>query len=134
MCTDLGLSLMPWGVLSQGLLSGKYGRNRRPDAGRLIQNANYSKRYEPEWMTQTAADFTDYAADKGVNPVTLAVQWVMSNPAITAPIIGARSVEQLTPALAAADGALSPEERAAISALSMTPPPATDRLEEAPGA
>ena len=50
--------------------------------------------------------------------------------ATTAPLIGARNVEQLEPALAAADLVLSAEERAEISALSPTPPPATDRNEE----
>jgi aryl-alcohol dehydrogenase-like predicted oxidoreductase len=53
----------------------------------------------------------------------------MSNPAITAPIIGARNVEQLELSLAAIDVELTPEKRNEISSLSLTPPPATDRGE-----
>jgi aryl-alcohol dehydrogenase-like predicted oxidoreductase len=62
--------------------------------------------------------------------VTLAVSWVRTNPDVTCPIIGARSVEQLGPSLDAMDFDMPPEMRAEISALSVTPPPATDRLEE----
>ncbi len=54
----------------------------------------------------------------------------MAHPAITAPIIGARNVEQLQQSLAALDVKMTPEWRAEISALSIEPPPATDRLEE----
>jgi aryl-alcohol dehydrogenase-like predicted oxidoreductase len=73
---------------------------------------------------------TDYAQERGLAPATLAVAWVMSHPAITAPIIGARNEEQLQASLAALDVKMTPEWRAEISALSVEPPPATDRLEE----
>lgn len=125
------LGVITYSPVGGGLLSGKFGRNRRPGEGRLIENDKYARRYGSDWMTETAADFTDHANDRGIHPVTLAVRWVMSNRAITAPIVGARSVEQLAPALAAMDAPMTPEERAAISALSVTPAPATDRLEEA---
>jgi aryl-alcohol dehydrogenase-like predicted oxidoreductase len=54
----------------------------------------------------------------------------MSNPAVTAPIIGARNLEQLESSLAAIDIPMTPEWREEISALSPAPAPATDRLEE----
>jgi aryl-alcohol dehydrogenase-like predicted oxidoreductase len=57
----------------------------------------------------------------------------MSHPAITAPIVGARNVEQLEASLAALDVEMTPEWRAEISALSIEPPPATDRSEEKAG-
>ena len=62
--------------------------------------------------------------------MTLAVAWVRANPAISCPIIGARSVAQLQPSLKAADYAISDEVMGRMMALSRTPPPATDRLEE----
>jgi len=68
-----------------------------------------------------------------VHPATLAVAWVMSNPALTAPIIGARNVEQLEASLAALEVPMTPDWRAEISALSIEPPPATDRSEERAG-
>jgi aryl-alcohol dehydrogenase-like predicted oxidoreductase len=54
----------------------------------------------------------------------------MAHPGITAPIIGARNVQQLEASLAAADYKLDAEQYAAISAISYEPAPATDRSEE----
>jgi aryl-alcohol dehydrogenase-like predicted oxidoreductase len=77
-----------------------------------------------------ADDFVAFARQRGYEPVSLAVAWVGAHPAITAPIIGARNLEQLTGSLAAAEIDMTPELRAEISALSPTPPPATDRSEQ----
>ncbi|MBN2395356.1 MAG: aldo/keto reductase, partial [Candidatus Atribacteria bacterium] len=79
---------------------------------------------------ETAEKFTEYAHDKGYHPVTLAIAWIKSHPAVTAPIIGARNLEQLEPSLAAAEFDMTPELRREISSLSVTPPPATDRSDE----
>ena len=67
-----------------------------------------------------------------MHPATLAVAWVMANPAVTAPIIGARNVEQLEASLAAADCEMSVERWKEISALCPPMPVATDRSEELP--
>jgi aryl-alcohol dehydrogenase-like predicted oxidoreductase len=123
-----GLAVTPYSPVGGGLLSGKY---RAGDAqGRIKQMDMYAKRYAPDWMFQTAARFAALAEQRGWHPVSLAVAWVASHPAITAPIVGARSVEQLKPALAALDQPMTPELRQEIAALSPTPAPATDRLEE----
>jgi aryl-alcohol dehydrogenase-like predicted oxidoreductase len=79
---------------------------------------------------EIAERFTAHAKERGVHPASLAVAWVMSHPTVTAPIIGARNVEQLEASLAALDVDMTSEWRAEISALSVEPPPATDRLEE----
>jgi aryl-alcohol dehydrogenase-like predicted oxidoreductase len=54
----------------------------------------------------------------------------MAHPGVTAPIIGARNIDQLEFSLAALDINMTPEWREEISGLSITPPPATDRVEE----
>ena len=125
------LGVITYSPVGGGLLSGKYGRDRQPEAGRLVDNAKYGTRYGQGWMTEVAADFTEFAADLGAHPVTLAVAWAGTNAAVTAPIIGARSVEQLEPALAALDFAMDDDLRGRVSALGPAPAPATDRLEEA---
>jgi aryl-alcohol dehydrogenase-like predicted oxidoreductase len=125
-----GLAVTPYSPVGGGLLSGKY---RQGDAqGRIRQMDMYAKRYAPAWMFETAAGLAALAEERGWHPVTLAVAWVAAHPAITAPIVGARSVEQLKPALAALDLPMTPELRREIDALSPTPAPATDRLEEQP--
>lgn len=125
---DLGV--ITYSPLGGGLLTGKYGTSRRPDAGRLVDNEIYQVRYGSEWMYDVAERFADFARAHGFDPVALAVAWVGSHPAVTAPIIGARSVEQLEGSLGAAEIQLTPALRAEISALSPTPPPATDRNDE----
>jgi len=124
------IGVIPYSPLGGGLLTGKYGASQRPTTGRLVENAMYQKRYGADLHYEVAERFTGYAHDHGYHPATLAVAWVMSHPAVTAPIIGARNCEQLEASLAAADVEMTSAWRAEISALSIEPPPATDRSEE----
>lgn len=123
------LGVIPYSPLGGGLLTGKYGRGKKPEAGRLVDNAMYARRYHSETHYEVADRFVQHAHDRGVPPASLAVAWVMSHPAVTAPIIGARNLEQLESSLAALEIAITPAWRDEISALSPTPPPATDRSE-----
>ncbi len=123
------IGVITYSPLGAGLLSGKYGVNKRPEQGRLVQNARYHDRYGANEDFVTAEQFAKYAGNHDVKPATLAVAWVMANPAITAPIIGARNLNQLEDSLAAADFRMTPELYAEISNLSRTPSPATDRTE-----
>lgn len=124
------LGVIPYSPLGGGLLTGKYGPERKPEQGRLRDNKMYVKRYGEPAYYEVAETFAVHARERGVHPASLAVAWVMSHPAVTAPIIGARNVSQLEASLAALDITLTPEWRAEISALSVEPPPATDRSEE----
>ncbi|RCW62414.1 aldo/keto reductase [Halanaerobium sp. ST460_2HS_T2] len=123
------LGVISYSPLGGGLLTGKYGVDKKPAKGRLVDQKRYSARYHDQINYQVADRFTKYAAEKDINPVTLAVAWVKSNPAITAPIIGGRNLEQLKDSLAAAEFEMSAEMRKEISNLSPTPAPATDRGE-----
>ena len=124
------VGVITYSPLGGGLLTGKYGVGRKPQQGRLVDNEMYTQRYGNPVYYEVAERFVDYARERGVDPASLAVAWVMSHPAVTAPIIGARNVEQLEPSLAAVDVPMRPEWRAEIAALSIEPPPATDRSEE----
>ncbi|MCX7681990.1 MAG: aldo/keto reductase [Anaerolineae bacterium] len=128
-----GLGVLSYSPLGGGLLTGKYGLTRRPERGRLVENELYMRRYGEPMYYEVAERFTAYAQARGIHPATLAVAWVMGHPAITAPIIGARNVEQLEHSLAALELEMTPEWRAELSALSPEPPPATDRSEEKSG-
>jgi aryl-alcohol dehydrogenase-like predicted oxidoreductase len=127
------VGVISYSPLGGGLLTGKYGVDRRPGTGRMVENPMYVRRYGDPSYYEIAERFTSYARERGQHPATLAVAWVMSHPALTAPIIGARNLEQLEPSLAAAEVRMTPEWRAEISALSPEPPPATDRSEEKSG-
>lgn len=146
MAAAQGLGVCPYSPLGGGLLSGKYvsagnaaaSRDGAADeaesvSGRIRDNAMYASRYADPREHETAARFTRFAQERGVHPVSLAVRWVGSHPAVTSPILGARNVAQLAPALESVTVAMTPELRAEVSALSPTPPLATDRAEEASG-
>lgn len=124
------LAVTPYSPLGGGLLSGKYTRQARPDKGRLVENKMYQTRYGDPAVYDLAGQFSEFARQHGFQPAALAIAWVGSHPAVTAPIIGARSLEQLEGCLAAAEIQLTPDLRAQISALAPEPPPATDRNEE----
>ncbi|MCW2654404.1 MAG: hypothetical protein QOE41_2399 [Mycobacterium sp.] len=123
------MGVITYSPLGGGLLTGKYGTAKRPDSGRLVENARYADRYGAETDFVVAERFTEFAQKIGVKPATLAVAWVMSHPAVTAPIIGARNLSQLDDSLAALDVKMSPELRDQITELSPSPAPATDRTE-----
>ncbi len=127
MALDEGLGVITYSPLGGGLLTGKYGRARLPESGRLVEDKGYMKRYEPDWMYDVAENFTEFAQARGYAPAALAVAWAGSHPAVTAPIIGARNLEQLNGSLASLEIKMTPELRDEIGALSRTPPAATDR-------
>ena len=130
MAQSLGLAVIPYSPTGGGLLTGKYGTDRRPDSGRLLEAKMYTVRYsDPRYMS-IADKFNALAAELGHAPATLSVAWVASHPGVTSVLIGGRNVEQLKPTLAANQLILDEETRARITALSIDPPPATDRNEE----
>lgn len=128
-----GLGVIPYSPLAAGLLVGRYHRGERVEDGRLARSARYAQRYARELASDVPQRFVAYAAAHGVHPATLAVAWVGSHPAVTAPIVGARSLAQLAPSLAAATLAMTNEMRAEIAALTPPVPLFHDRAEEAEG-
>ena len=122
------VSVFPYSPVGGGLLSGKYAEK---GTGRLSTSKMYEARYGAEWMHEVAAKFAGFCRGRGLHPMSVAVAWVAAHPAVTAPIIGARSLEQLQASLDSVKVEMTPPLRAEIAALSRTPPPATDRLEEA---
>ena len=123
------MGVVTYSPLGGGLLTGKYGTGKRPESGRLVENARYADRYGLQTDYATADRFTAFAQEIGVTPATLAVAWAMSHPAVTAPIIGARNLAQLEDSLTALNVEMTGELREKISALSPAPAPATDRTE-----
>lgn len=123
------LGVISYSPLGGGLLTGKYTKEGQGQ-GRLAEQKNYTIRYGDQMYYDIADQFTRHAKERGVHPATLAVSWVMNHPAVTAPIIGARNLEQLAPSLDALELDMTPEWYDEITELSITPPTATDRREE----
>lgn len=127
---DAGMGVMAYNPLGGGVLSGKYGLAADKTAGRLAENAMYRRRYAEAWMFEAAQGLRAIGEEMGVSPVSLAIAWVARHPAVTCPIIGARSPAQIEPALKAPEIQLTAELYQRLRALAPSPPPATDRSED----
>ncbi len=119
-CLDQQVGVVPYSPLAGGFLSGKYRRGGEIPAGtRFDVTKFYQEVYmkEPSWRVVDA--LTQYAEQRGTPKEILAIAWVASHPAVTAPIIGARTVGQLEQGLAAVTLAhqMSAEDRAQITRL-----------------
>jgi len=130
LAADQHLGVIPYSPLGGGLLTGKYSRASRDNKGRLTTNKMYAKRYQDPVHLDIAERFAQAAAKLHIHPATLAVAWVKSHPAVTAPIIGARNLEQLEPSLAAGDYEMSSTQRYELTALTPQLAVATDRDDE----
>ena len=127
MAASEGFKVAPYSPLGGGLLTGKYATG---NTGRITSDKGYSIRYGLDWMHHAAANLTTIAKRENINPATLAVAWAAQHPAVTAPIISARTPEQLQPSLDAIGYKMPAKLYAELTALSPTPPPATDRLDD----
>jgi len=127
-----GIGVIPYSPAAAGLLSGKYlgQAPKGQNGGRLKTNKMYEARYGDAWMFEVAEEYVAFCKERGLHPVSTAIAWVATHPAVTAPIIGARNLDQLKDSLAAVKVDMTPSLRAEIADLSRTPAPATDRSEE----
>ena len=126
-----GLAVFPYSPLAAGVLTGKYGADpTRRKTGRVVENAMYTSRYDNDGYFSAAVSFVAKAKEQGIHPVSLAVAWVAHHPAVTAPLLGARSVEQLKPALDSVRVPMDDGLYQVVSGLTAAPPPPTDRTEE----
>ncbi len=102
-----GLAVIPYNPLAGGLLTGKHKLDTGPTAGSRFTlgtaGSIYQTRYWHEREFHTVSAVVAAANEAGLSPTTLAVAWVLANPLITAPIIGASRPDQLQATLAAVD-------------------------------
>ncbi|VTU26333.1 L-glyceraldehyde 3-phosphate reductase [Variovorax sp. SRS16] len=102
-----GLGVIPYNPLAGGLLTGKYKPGANPEENTRFTlgtaGSMYQKRYWNERSFATVTALHKLADEAGVPLATLAVAWVMANPLITAPLLGASRPEQLDATLAAAE-------------------------------
>ncbi len=117
-CDRQGLGVIPYNPLAGGVLTGKYKRGQPlPEETRLSDSEAYRQRYYTETTFDIVEAFVAAAENHGVTPAQLALAWVLAEPRITAPIIGARTLEQLDDTLGGLDLELTPEERDALPAI-----------------
>ncbi len=104
LCAEEGIAVVPYNPLAGGFLSGKHQPGAPTEGGRFTLGwaaGRYQERYWNDRMFTTIDELRPIADEAGVSMATMAVQWVLANPAITSPIIGASRPEQLKDSVAA---------------------------------
>ena len=109
-CKTYHLGVIPYSPLAGGFLTGKYRRNLVPISAR----AGGAKRYfnERNWILLDLMD--TMAKQKGASISQIALGWLLADPLISSPIIGANSIEQLKDNLGALDVRLTPAEKTTL--------------------
>jgi aryl-alcohol dehydrogenase-like predicted oxidoreductase len=109
LCEALGIGVLPYSPLGGGFLTGKYRRGETPP--RTLRAASVGKRYGNDERAWRALDAVlETAAHRGVVPAQVALAWLLAQPAVTSPIVGANSVDQLHELLGAVDLKLATTE------------------------
>ena len=120
LCSEEGVAVIPYNPLAGGLLTGKHSRGTPTEGTRFTLGfaaERYQDRYWHDHMFDIVDVMTEIAAETGVGLATLAMQWVLANPVVTSPIIGASRPEQLGDALVAATTPLDSEVKGRLDAL-----------------
>lgn len=110
LCREEGLGVMPWSPLARGFLAGK--RRRGDEDTRRAKSDTFAHQlyYQPKDY-----DVVDrvlaLAERRDEKPARLALAWLLHQPGVTAPIVGASRMEHLEDAVAALEVRLSEEER-----------------------
>ncbi len=115
LCEEEGLGVIPYSPLAGGFLTGKYRRDNVPDS---VRAQGIQRRYFNERGFSILDKLEEIARSRGLTVTQTALAWLLTQPVITAPIIGANSVAQLNESLGAAGVRLSPEEMEALNQVS----------------
>ena len=120
LCEEDDVAVIPYNPLAGGLLTGKHKQGAPTEGTRFTLGGAgemYSERYWQDQMFASVEDLRAVAEDAGVPMTTMAIQWVLANPVITAPIIGASRPEQLAASVAAVESPIDDDVKARLDDL-----------------
>ena len=119
---DQGVGILVWSPLAGGLLSGKYRRGQAaPEGSRHLTDWNEPPVRDEDGLYDTVDVLVDIASGRGVPPAQVALAYLLTKPAVTSLVIGARTTEQLKQNLAATELDLAGEELARLDEVSRPP-------------
>jgi aryl-alcohol dehydrogenase (NADP+) len=116
LCRDQGVGVIPWSPLARGFLAGNRSREGEAQTTRAKSDANIltaSAFREADYVTRDRVDAL--AKEKGVSAAQIALAWLLHQPGLTAPIVGASKMKHLDDAVAAVSVKLSEDEVKALS-------------------
>jgi 1-deoxyxylulose-5-phosphate synthase len=119
-CRELGLGVLPYFPLANGLLTGKYAAGTAPSGSRLARTRQH--------LLETATSpelrrYADFAAARGISAVTVAIGWLLAQQPVASVIAGATSPEQVSANASSASWVPSPDDLAELDAIFPPPDP-----------
>lgn len=113
LCRAEGIGVIPWSPLARGFLAGKRRRGEEDTRRGKVDSFAHDLYYQPEDF-EVVERVVALAERKGVKPAQIALAWLLHQPGVTAPIIGATRMEHLEDAVAALEVRLDGEERKSL--------------------
>ena len=122
-----GLAVLPWSPLAGGWLTGKYRRNQPPPpnsrVGRKDRWDDQPEQRASELTWRVIDTLVALGEEYGKTPAQVALKWLLQQPGVTSPIIGARTLEQLEDNLGSTGWSLSAEDIEKLNTASAVPLP-----------
>jgi 1-deoxyxylulose-5-phosphate synthase len=109
-CIDQGIGIIPWSPLARGFVMGNRRKEDFGDTARAKSDEYAQKLYYQDSDFKIVDRITEIAKQRGVSNAQIALAWLLAQPGVTAPIIGASKMEQLEDLAKALDVKLSDEE------------------------
>ncbi|MDP1713402.1 MAG: aldo/keto reductase [Anaerolineales bacterium] len=126
-CREEGIGVIAWSPLAGGWLSGKYRRDQQPPpdsrVGRADRWDDLPEQRESEITWQIVDALIEVSGACGKSPSQVALNWLLQQPGVTAPVIGARTLAQLEDNLGSVGWSLNAEQMAKLNAASDIPLP-----------
>jgi aryl-alcohol dehydrogenase (NADP+) len=116
LCRDQGIGAIPWSPLARGFLAGNRSRDGEAQTTRAKSDANIltaNAFLESDYAIRDRVN--DLAKEKGVSGAQIALAWLLHQPVVTAPIVGASKMKHLDDAIAAVNVKLSDDEVKALA-------------------
>ena len=113
-CIDMGVGVIPWSPLARGFLTGTRTRDGAKHTVRANTDAFGDTLYTESADFDVADRVNEVAESRGVPAAQVALAWLLHQPGVTAPIVGATRVSHVEDALAAEQLKLRPEEMARL--------------------
>jgi len=116
MCRDMGVAVTPWSPLARGFLAGNRHRQGGGDTARAQDDDLAQRIYYGDADFAIADRVVEIAAQRRVQPIQVALAWILAQPGITAPVVGVSSPDQVGELAAGLDVPLSPDELDSLAA------------------
>ena len=120
LCEHRAIEQVVWGVLAEGVLTGKYRPARPPPTPARVHSKQAGQtigRFLAPDVLERVAELASVADAHGLTCAQLSIAWALANPAVDVCLIGASAPSQLDELVGAADVTLSPELRSAVGEL-----------------